>query len=107
MSEIADRLAEYEGPLTEFAELVREYLGGELLQRFEATYAREHSVKYIPIAEGRICTRCGATVSLDARKHHVLWHKQLTMTIWAVEGLQLAGMVKDGKPVEDEELEEL
>jgi hypothetical protein len=85
-------LRKHEGPLTEFEELVWDILPAELKTHFVENYAPP---KYIALTGGdRICALCGAEIHEGSRRHHSLYHRQLTLTIWALQGLSLSRAVR-------------
>jgi hypothetical protein len=85
---LAEQLAAYESELTEFSSLVEEVMPPGMLDQFDAQY---HPPKFIKlIGDERVCTRCGTYVNVDARAHHRLYHRNLTMAIWMLQGFTLA-----------------
>jgi hypothetical protein len=90
-------------PLTEFAVEFKN-LFPELWDQFLGQYEDPEFIKLM--GDDRVCTVCAAIVHSGARAHHLLWHKQLTMAIWSLQGAVLSEMVKSGSIVADEDDEE-
>lgn len=86
-------LHERRKPLTEFGVEFKKTLP-ELWNQFVEQYEDPEFIKLM--GDDRVCTVCAALVHSGARDHHMLWHRQLTMAIWSLQGALLAEMVKSG-----------
>jgi hypothetical protein len=103
-TELERKLEPFVAEMTEFAEIISENLPEELQNQFNDSYV---NVKFIPImGEDRVCSRCGALVHAGSRRHHAIWHRQLTFAIWSLQGFTLA-TVQRVEDVLNEELPKL
>src|SRR5262245_49379408 len=104
--EVKRGLKGYEANVTEFDALVASLMPPEMLEHFQQQ-EDANPTRYIRlIGNDRVCTRCGAVVHSGAKRHHSLYHRQLTLAIWLLQGFALASRMKQ-EEMGVEEAEEL
>lgn len=89
-NQVSEALKSYESELTEFASMVAETMPSGMIAQFEAQYEAPKYLKPDDIGDDRVCSRCGAIVHAGAKRHHSLYHRNLTMGIWMLQGATLA-----------------